>query len=62
MIPDVRVFVFRRAVDELEDLSVNVEAAHGSVVARRDQLPVVERVERQAVDGGDVRLMTKFKY
>ena len=57
VISDVRVFVFRRSVDEFEDLTVHVEAPNGSVVARWDQLAAVESVEREAVDGRNVRLM-----
>ena len=56
MVSDVGVLIFRRPVDEAEDLALEVEASDGSVVAGRDQLAAVEGVEGQAVHRRCVRL------
>ncbi len=56
MISDVGVVALRGAVDESEDLTVEVEAPDGAVVAGWDELVAVERVEGEAVDWRRVRL------
>jgi hypothetical protein len=61
MISDVGVVALRCAVDESEDLTVEVEAPDGAVVAGRDELVVVERVEGEAVDWRRVRLKLGIK-
>jgi hypothetical protein len=61
VIPGVSRIVICRAVNEAEDLRLEVEAADGSVVAGRNKFVLVEGVERQAVNRTCVRLKLKWK-